>query len=116
MLIRFAVLVAAFGVMSLIPGIRLKSLGTAVGCAIVFSLLNFFFGFILKALLVVGTLGLAFIALNFLTNMALLWLTDKALKNFEVSSFGSLFMGTLVLTLANVVSTHLAHHPAVYSI
>jgi len=102
MLFRFLILVVAFALMPIIPGVKLKGLGTAVGAAVVFVLINFFFGWLFKTMLVIGTLGLAFLALNFLTNLVVLFFTD----DFEIKSFGSLFLATLWLTVANVIGTH----------
>jgi len=106
MLFRFLILVVAFALMPIIPGVKLKGLGTAVGAAVVFVLINFFFGWLFKTMLVIGTLGLAFLALNFLTNLVVLFFTDKAIDDFEIKSFGSLFLATLWLTVANVIGTH----------
>jgi putative membrane protein len=106
LLMHFAVLVGAFLLMPLVPGVRLKGLGTAITCALVFSLVNFFFGWFFKAMWVIGTLGLALLALNFLTNLVVLWVTDKLVDDFEIRSFGSLLMSTLLLSAANWVSVH----------
>ena len=48
----------------------------------------------------------AWLALNFLTNLVVLFFTDKAIDDFEIKSFGSLFLATLWLTVANVIGTH----------
>jgi putative membrane protein len=106
MIIRFLILAAAFALMPIIPGVKLKGLGTAFGAALVFVLINFFFGWFFKVVLVLGTFGLAFLALNFLTNLAVLWATDKAMDDFEIKGFGSLFLATLLMTLANAVGTY----------
>jgi putative membrane protein len=104
-LLRFLVLVGAFALMpKLIPGIRSRGPVTAFIAAILFAVLNFLLGWLLKALLVVGTLGLAFIALNFLVNMVLLWLTDKLLPDFEAKGFGALALGSGIITVLNAVA------------
>lgn len=106
-LLRFAILIGAFALMSLIPGVRLKRFSTAVACAVVFSILNLLLGFVVKFVLVVGTLGLALLALTFLTNLVLLWLTDKLLEDFEIRSFGPLLLATLTLSLASFLGRYL---------
>ena len=120
MLIHFAILVLAFVVMSLVPGVRLGGVGSAIIAAIVFVLLNFFLGWIVRALLIIGTLGVAFVAINFLTNLVVLWITDKLLKRFEINGFIPLLICAAILTLANalahgVVGGHFAHHVTRYS-
>ena len=44
---------------------------------------------------------------------SLLWLTDKLLSAFEIDSFGSLLVSSLVITLVNG-AFHIALHPHVY--
>ncbi len=107
MILRFLILVVAFALMPIIPGVKLKGVSTAFLAALVFVLINFFFGWFFKIVLVVGTLGFAFLALNFLTNLAVLWATDKAMDDFEIKGLGSLFLATLWMTFANAVGTYL---------
>ena len=99
-LLQFAVLVATFAAMGLIPGIRIRSFGTAVVSALVFSVVSWLLSWLIWRLLVVGTLGLAFIALGFLTNLVLLWATDKIIDDFEIKGLGPLALGALLLTAA----------------
>lgn len=104
---RFAVLVAAFWVMpKIIPGVRMKKESTALAAALVFTLLNFLVGWLLKFMLVVGTLGIAFLALNFLANAVLLWITDKVMDDLEVDGIGAILLSAGLVTVANA----LAHH------
>jgi putative membrane protein len=91
-----------------LPGVRIKSTSTAIVVAVVFSLLNFFIGWLIKAVLGVAlflpailTLGLAWLAIPFLANTALLWLTDKALDAFELRDGRTLLLGATAITLAN---------------
>src|SRR5205823_9205421 len=87
-----------------LPGVRLQSVGTAVVVAIVFSVLNFFLAWVIKAVLFVPailTLGLLFLFLPFIVNTVLLWLTDKLLPAFEITSFGSLVLSAAAITLVN---------------
>jgi putative membrane protein len=108
--LRFVGLVAAFALMPrMLKGIRIKSMGTTIAAALVFSLLNFVLGWLLKVLLVVGTLGLAFLALNFLLNVTLLWLTDKLMPDVEIEGPGSLLMGALIITVCNGLLSMLIH-------
>ncbi len=100
----------------LLPGVRIKSAGSAFVVAVVFSLLNFFLGWIVKVALFVPailTLGLLFLILPFIVNTVMLWLTDKLLSAFEIDSFGSLLMSAAVITLVNG-AFHIALHPHMY--
>jgi putative membrane protein len=100
----------------LLPGVHIQSMSTAVVVAVVFSLLNFFFGWLIKVALFVPailTLGLLFLVLPFIVNAILLWLTDKLLRAFEIDSTGSLLLSALVITLVNG-AFHIALHPHMY--
>src|SRR6185312_1996184 len=88
----------------LLPGIRMRSAGTAVLVAIIFSVLNFFLGWFVHLLLVIPgilSLGLLFLIAPFLVNVVMLWLTDKVLASFEIRSFGTLLFSALVITVVN---------------
>jgi putative membrane protein len=96
--------------------VHVRSAGSALAVAVVFSLLNFFLGWIVKVALFVPailTLGLLFLILPFIVNTVMLWLTDKLLGAFEIDSLGSLLVSAAVITLVNGVF-HVALHPQVY--
>ncbi len=116
-LLHLAVLtVTILALARFLPGVRIRSMSTAVVVAIVFSLLNFFFGWLVKVALFVPailTLGLLFLILPFIVNAILLWLTDKVLSAFEIDSMGSLLVSALVITLVNG-AFHIALHPHIY--
>src|SRR3982750_1134007 len=70
-----------------LPSVRVKSVGAAIIVAIVFSLLNFFLGWFIRAVLFVPalfTFGLLFFFVPFIVNAVLLWLTDKLIKSFSI--------------------------------
>jgi putative membrane protein len=99
-----------------VPGVRIQNVMTAFVVAVVFSLLNFFFGWLIRVVLIVPailTLGLLFLVLPFVVNTILLWLTDKLLRAFEISSFGSLLISAAAITLVNGLF-HVALHPRYY--
>ena len=76
-----------------LPSVKIKSVGSAIVVAIVFSLLNFFLGWLIKAVLFVPailTLGLLFLFVPFIVNAILLWLTDKLIGSFEIETMGGL--------------------------
>ncbi len=91
-----------FLVAEVLPGIRLRSFGTAVVVAIVYSLIDVVLGTLLKLLslpFIVLTLGL----FTFLVNAFLLWLTDQLIEDFEIRSFGVTLVAAVIITLANLL-------------
>ena len=105
-MVRFALrLLAMAGLFFVMPrvvsGVRIERFGTALVAALVFSALNALVGGLLRFLLIIGTLGLAFFALNFLANTVLLFATDKLLDDFEIKDVRSLFLSSAILTVGN---------------
>ncbi|MDP9151842.1 MAG: phage holin family protein [Myxococcota bacterium] len=89
-----------------LPEVRLRGVGTAIVVAIVFSVLNFFLGWLIRALLFVPailTLGLLFLFIPFIVNAVLLWLTDKLLASFEIRSTRALLVSSAVITAVNIL-------------
>src|SRR3974390_2152196 len=106
-LIHLAVLAATIFVLArLLPSVRIRSAGTAVLVGVVFSVLNFFLGWLIRAFLFVPallTLGLLFFFVPFIVNTVLLWLTDKAIASFEIRSLSGLLVSSAVITIVNGV-------------
>ena len=89
-----AVLVAA----KIVPGIRVRSFGSAFVFAFVLAVLNVILGKVLVLLalpFVLITLGLFLIVINGF----LFWLADKIVKGVEVDGFGSAILGSLVTSV-----------------
>jgi putative membrane protein len=87
-----------------LPSVKVRSTGSAVVVAIVFSLLNFFLGWLIRVALflpAILTLGLLFLVLPFIVNAILLWLTDKLLRSFEIDTLGGLLLSAAVITIVN---------------
>ena len=90
----------------LLPEVQVKSTGSALVVAVVFSVLNFFLGWLITVLLVVPailTFGLLFLILPFVVNTVLLWLTDKLMSSFEIRGTGTLLFSAGVITAVNAV-------------
>jgi putative membrane protein len=90
----------------IVPSVHVRSVGAAIAVAIVFSVLNFFLGWFIKAALFVPalmTLGLLFVFVPFIVNTVLLWLTDKVMASFEIESFAGLLFSAAVITVVNGV-------------
>ncbi len=94
------------GLERLLPSVKVKNVASAIVVAIVFSVLNFFLGWLIKAALflpAILTLGLLFLVMPFIVNTVLLWLTDKLIKSFEIQTLGGLLTSAAVITLVNGV-------------
>jgi putative membrane protein len=93
-----------------LPTVRIRSAGTAVLVAVVFSLLNYFLGtllgwFLSAVLFIPGllTLGLLFVFIPFFVNVAILWLTDKLIASFEITALRGLLLSAGAITLVNAL-------------
>jgi putative membrane protein len=88
------------------PGVHIKNTASAIGVAVVFSLLNFLLGWLIRAVLVVPaffTFGLLFLFIPFIVNAVLLWLTDKVMDSFKIDSIRGLLVSSFVITAVNAV-------------
>jgi putative membrane protein len=105
--LHLAVLAASILLLArFLPGVRIRSAWSAVVVAITFSVLNFFLGWLISALLFVPavlTLGVLLFFIPFIVNAILLWMTDKLLASFEIENVGALLVAAVVITLVNDV-------------
>src|SRR5260370_39434953 len=88
----------------LVPSVRIRSVGTAVLVAVVFTVLNFFLGWFIRAVLFVPallTLGLLFLFVPFIVNTVVLWLTDKLIRSFEITTLAGLLLTSGAITVVN---------------
>jgi len=90
------------GVSKTVPGVVVKSYRSAIGVALMYGLLSFFLGWILKALsfpLIILTFGLFSLVINAL----MLWLTDKMLTSFDIKGGKALAVATVLITAGFVI-------------
>jgi putative membrane protein len=96
-------LVTSLGVLiaaKIVPGVRVRSFGSAFVFAIILGILNVVLG---KVLIVLGlpfivlTLGLFLLVINGF----LFWLADKIVEGVEVDGFGAAILGALVTSLVH---------------
>jgi len=87
---------------AVLPGVRIRTFGTAVLVALVYGLLNYFL-FWLIALIAFIPMLLSFGLFGLVINAFLLWLTDRLIDDFEISSFGLTFVMALLLTAGKVL-------------
>ncbi|WP_022666864.1 phage holin family protein [Desulfospira joergensenii] len=101
MLINLLILSAAvFLVSQILPGIQIKNYVTAIVVAIVYSLINFFLGWVLIIL------SLPFIVITFglfklVINAFMLWLTDRIIEDFQIKDFFTTFMAAFLITVVD---------------
>ena len=87
---------------SALPGVRLKSYGTAVVVALVYGLLNYFL-FWLIALVAFIPMLLSFGLFGLVINGFLLWLTDKLIEDFEIDSIRTTLIMAVLLTVGKFI-------------
>ena len=114
-LLHLAVLtVTVLALTRFLPSVKVKSLGSSIVVAIVFSVLNVLLGGFIRVLLVVPgilTLGLLFFFVPLIVNTILLWLTDKLLGSFEIETLGGLATSAAILTAVNWLFVRFVTHP-----
>jgi putative membrane protein len=98
----------------LLSDVEVKGAGAAIAVAVVFSVLNFALGWLLKLLLFVPallTLGLLFLFIPFIVNVVLLWLTDKLIASFEIKTGRALLISAAVISVVNWLVSAVFHNP-----
>jgi putative membrane protein len=89
-------------VTAVLSGVEVDTVGDLIRAALLFGILNT----ILKPLLRLLTLPLAFITLGLIwfgVSMLMLWLTDLLIDGFEIHGFRSLVWATIIVWAVNVV-------------
>ena len=92
--------VAVFIVANVMPGIKIKNFWTTLLVAVVYSLINFLVGWLLRFIalpFIYITLGL-FI---FVVNAVLLWLTDLIIDDFEIDGLLNTLLAAFLITVIN---------------
>ncbi|MCU0685168.1 MAG: phage holin family protein [Polyangiaceae bacterium] len=94
----------------MVPGVRVRSTGSAVAVAVVFSLLNWVIGWLVTGMVAVLlflpailTLGLLFLVIPLVANAVLLWLTDKFLDSFELRGSKPFWLTAIAITIGNAL-------------
>lgn len=94
--------VTVFLVAQLLPGIRVKNFYTAILVAIVYSLINFFAGWLL-VLLSLPFMIITFGLFKLVINAFMLWLTDKFMEDFKISDLLTTFIAAALITFVDSV-------------
>jgi putative membrane protein len=94
--------IALWLVSQIVPGFHVSGLGSALFAVVVIGLVNATLGLLLKVLtfpLTVVTLGVFWWVINAL----MLWVASSFVPGFVIQSFGSAFLGAIVLALVNML-------------
>jgi len=94
--------VALWVVSQLVPGFHVSGLGSALIAVVVIGFVNATLGILLKVLtlpLTIVTLGIFWWVINAL----MLWVASSFVPGFVITSFGSAFVGAIVLALVNML-------------
>jgi len=101
LIIRLAINVFALLIVEyLVPGFILESLASAIVAAIVIGIVNS----LIKPILQLIALPISLFTFGisaFLINVALLWLTSFFVPGFEITSFGTAIIASIVLSLVS---------------
>lgn len=105
-IVHFLIMAAAvWGLSLVVPGVRLRTFGSAISVSLVYSFFNWLF---FKALIFITfplvalkwlTLGLFGIAIN----AVLLIITDKVLDDFEMNSVGTAVVMAIGISVVNLI-------------
>lgn len=101
LIVRLAINVFALLIVEyLVPGFVLTSLSAAIVAAVVIGVVNTFIRPIIQ-LVALPISVLTFGITAFLINVALLWLTAKFVPGFEIASFTTAVIASIVLSLVS---------------
>lgn len=93
---------SVFVVAMVLPSVRVRSYGSALGVAVIYGILKFFLHWLLVLVslpFIVITLGLFLIVIN----AFLLWLTDKLIDGFEIDSIFSTIVASVLISILDIV-------------
>ena len=87
----------------ILPSVKVKSFGTAIGVALVVGILNATVGLLLRLPLNILTLGLLSFFVRLFVSAVVIYLTDKLFSGFELRSFGTAVIVACVLAIAGTL-------------
>jgi putative membrane protein len=94
--------VALLVVAHFVTGVNVEGIGSALIAALILGLVNAF----VRPVMVLLTFPLTLLTLGlflFVVNALMLWLASVLVPGFDITGFGSAFLGSLLLTLLNVL-------------
>ncbi len=109
LLLNAAVLLLAAKIM---PSVKIKSFGTAVGVALVIGILNATIGFLLRLPLNLLTLGLLSFFVRLIVMAIVIKIADKFFSGFEVRSFTTAIILACIMAVAGSLLTYFLAPPS----
>jgi putative membrane protein len=94
--------VAIFLVATLMPTIKIKSYGTAIVVALVYSVINFLVGWLLT-FIALPLIWITFGLFKLVINAVLLWMTDQLVDDFKIKGIGSTLVAAVLITVIDSV-------------
>ena len=91
---------AIFVVANVMNGIKIKNIWTTLLVAIVYSLVNFLVGWLLR-FVALPFIFITFGLFTFVVNAAMLWITDLLLDDFEIDSLLNTLIAAFLITVIN---------------
>lgn len=99
-IVTFAV--AVFLVAALLPKVHLKSFGTAIVVALVYSIINFIAGWFIT-LISLPFILITFGLFKFVINAFLLWFTDMLIEDFKIETLGTTLLAAFLITIIDTL-------------
>jgi len=87
---------------SVLPGVRMRTFGTAVVVALVYGVLNYFLFWVLALITFIPML-LSLGLFGLVINTFLLWVSDKVVDDFEIRSLRMTFIMAVLITVGRIV-------------
>lgn len=97
---------AFFGFSKILPGFYIRGFGTALVVSAVYGVLHLVLHFILFRVLWILTIPFVILTLGliyFVVNALILWMTDKLVDDFHISSTAMLLLAAILLTIVNSI-------------
>ncbi len=94
--------VAVFIVSQLLPNIKIKNFVTAITVALVFSIINFLLGWLLR-LLAFPINFITFGLFNFIIFAFLLWITDRLIDDFKIKDLATTLLAAVLISIINSI-------------
>ena len=94
--------VAIFLVATLMPTIKIKSYGTAIAVALVYSVINFLVGWLLT-FIALPLIWITFGLFKLVINAVLLWMTDQLVDDFKIKGIGSTLVAAVLITVIDSI-------------
>jgi putative membrane protein len=94
----------------IIPEVKVRNYGTAIGVALVVGVLNATIGFLLRLPLNIVTLGLLSFVVRLVVTALMIRLADKFFKGFEVRTFMAALLLAIGMAIAGTLLSYLFHN------